>query len=275
MKRGIFTTADGVRLIFYVHGQGMPVLWQHGLGADHLQPTAVFPSIAGVQRITLMCRGHDESELGDPARLSIASFADDALALLEHLQIGTAIVGGISLGAAIALRLAVHRPSRVNALILGRPAWVDAPSPDTQGAYVMVADHLERLGAQRGLQQFCASEKYQDILACSPDNARSLCGFFSRPRPETTVALLSRLPLDWPRITRRELAAILQPTLVIGNDQDDVHPLMYARELGNIIPSAKLEHITSKSVNPQQHQHEFAAALARFLTGHQYPARGS
>jgi len=265
MRRESFTTADGMRLIFYREGQGTPVLWQHGLGADHAQPAAVFPAIAGIQRITLMCRGHDESDLGDPSRLSIAQFADDALALLDHLQIERAIVGGISLGAAIALRLAVQHPSRINALILARPAWVDAPSLNTMDAYALAADCLERLGAKQGLQQFCSTERYRSVLACSPDNAQSLRGFFSRPRPDTTIALLSHIARDWPQVTCRELASIQIPALVIGNDHDHIHPLAYAQELKALIPSAQLAIITSKTVNPQHYQQEFSAALAAFL----------
>jgi len=143
---------------------------------------------------------------------------------------------------------------------------VNAPSPNTMNAYALAADYLERLGAQRGLQQFCTTECYRSILACSPDNAQSLRVFFSRPRPDTTIALLSRIAHDWPQITRRELASIQTPTLVIGNDQDHVHPLAYAQELGQIIPSAQLETITSKTVNPQHYQQEFSAVLAGFLT---------
>jgi hypothetical protein len=59
MTTGHFTTADGCRLEFHMQGQGRPVLWQHGLGAPADQPAAVFPHDAGLQRITLMCRGHD------------------------------------------------------------------------------------------------------------------------------------------------------------------------------------------------------------------------
>jgi pimeloyl-ACP methyl ester carboxylesterase len=120
---GIFITADGCRLAYDAAGDGSPVLWQHGLGADHNQPAEVFPSLPGICRITLECRGHGASELGDPGRLSIACFVMDALALLDHLEIDQAVVGGISLGAAIALRMAALYPSRISGLILGRPAW--------------------------------------------------------------------------------------------------------------------------------------------------------
>ena len=114
MSISSFVTGDGCRLAYETAGEGSPVLWQHGLGADRKQPAEVFPSIAVVRRITLECRGHGDSSLCDPERLSIAGFAEDALALLDHLHIAKAVVGGISLGAAIALRLAAFHPDRVS-----------------------------------------------------------------------------------------------------------------------------------------------------------------
>ncbi|MDX8531305.1 alpha/beta hydrolase [Mesorhizobium sp. VK25A] len=265
MTAGTFTTADGCALTFDVAGKGRPVLWQHGLGAPLDQPVEVFPDMAGLQRITLMCRGHGASALGDPARLSIAQFADDALALLDHLGVEQAAVGGISLGAAIALRLASLDAARVAKLMLARPAWVDGPSVARQHGYHVAAQYLEQYGADEGAERFLASPEFLEVLAASPDNAASLIGFFKRSRPGTTIALLSRIPLDWPGISRAQIATIRQPALVIGNDQDYVHPLAYARELAGLIPGARLTEITSKTIDRVAYVAEFRDALAGFL----------
>jgi len=105
----------------------MPVVWQHGLGADRSQPAEVFPHSPAVGRITLECRGHGASALGDPEKLAMATFAEDVVALLDHLDIARAVVGGISLGAAVALRVAASHADRVAALILARPACSPRP----------------------------------------------------------------------------------------------------------------------------------------------------
>jgi len=42
MTTGAFRTEDGCLLSYEDSGQGMPVLWQHGLGADRNQPAEVF-----------------------------------------------------------------------------------------------------------------------------------------------------------------------------------------------------------------------------------------
>ena len=105
------------------------------------------------------------------------------------------------------------------------------------------------------------------VCLISPDNAASLIGFFRRPRPDTTIALLSRIPLDWPGVSRARIEAIRQPALVIGNDQDYVHPLAYARELAGLVPGARLAEITSKTIDRAAYVAEFRNALAGFLPG--------
>ena len=266
LREGVFTTADGCRLAFEDVGSGPVVLWQHGLGAARSQPAEAFPPDLPWRRITLECRGHGGSDLGDPEHLSMATFADDAIALLDHLGVERAVVGGISLGAGVGLRLAALHPHRVRGLILARPAWLDGPSLATQAAYREVAEAIRVHGVEEGARRFEQSLNLARIEREAPDNAVSLRGFFSRARPETTVALLSRIPLSWPGITPAAMGALVVPTLVIGNDRDDAHPLAYARQLAQWIPGAQLRQITSKSTDRAAYVREFRHALADFLT---------
>jgi len=249
-----FQTPDGCRLAYDIAGQGPAVLWQHGLGATAAQPAEVFPE--GFTRITLLCRGHEGSDLGDPARLSIAQFGQDVLALMDHLGLQSVAMGGISLGAAISLRLAVTQPLRVKALILARPAWVDHPAPETMQSYVEVARQLARHG-EIGRALFQSGKIYRDLSIASPDNAASLVTFFTRPRPETTLALLQRIPLDGPGVTL--------PTLVLTTGQDYVHPAAYGQDLAALIPHAILTDLPAKGRDKPAHVAAFRTALAQFL----------
>ena len=129
------------------------MLWQHGLGATQAQAAEVFPESSRFRRITMECRGHGDSELGAPAGLSIPQFADDAIGLLDHLGVRRAVVGGISLGAAIALRLAVHHLERVSELIIARPAWINEAAPERLRIYLDVAELLAQYGPERGLER--------------------------------------------------------------------------------------------------------------------------
>lgn len=265
MTAGVFATADGCRLAFADEGEGMPVLWQHGLGADRGQPAEVFPDLPGARRITLECRGHGASELGDPDQLSIAQFAEDAVALLNHLGIERAVVGGISLGAAIALRIAATRPERARRLILARPAWVDMAGPGHMRVYLEVAEAIAAYGAKAGARIFEGSARLAEIEAVSPDNAASMRWFFTRATPETTMALLSRIPLDGPGVSRERIAALTPPTLVVANGEDYVHSLATGRALAALIPGAEYREITSKTVDRDRYVAEFRAVIAGFL----------
>jgi pimeloyl-ACP methyl ester carboxylesterase len=265
MTDAAFVAADGVRLAYEHVGDGPPVLWQHGLGADRSQPAEVFPAGQGWSRITFECRGHGASELGGADRISIATFAQDALGLLDHLGIARAAVGGISLGAAVALRLAFLRPERVTGLVLARPAWLDRPAPETLRIYAEIADLIAEHGTAGGAERAAALPELAAVAAVSPDNAQSLMSFFRRPDPRSTVALLSRIPRDGPGLDRAALAALSAPTLVVANDQDYVHPLATARALAGLIPGARLAEITSKTIDRAAYVTEFRAALASFL----------
>ena len=66
MTRGSFKTRDGCLVSYVDEGDGMPVLWQHGLGATQAQVAEVFPESSQFRRITMECRGHADSELGAP-----------------------------------------------------------------------------------------------------------------------------------------------------------------------------------------------------------------
>jgi pimeloyl-ACP methyl ester carboxylesterase len=60
---------------------------------------------------------------------------------MDYLRLPQAIVGGISMGAAVALNFTLRFPERVLGLILSRPAWLDGPLPSNVRIY---AEHLNR-----------------------------------------------------------------------------------------------------------------------------------
>ncbi|MDR5826201.1 alpha/beta hydrolase [Caballeronia sp. LZ043] len=265
MSEGFFITSDGCRLAYVDEGKGLPVFWQHGLGADRKQPAEVFPSIPGIRRITLECRGHGASELGDSSAISIEQFSSDLIALCDHLSIKRAAIGGISLGAAVALRIAVLHPGRVSALILARPAWVSEDAPPQLRIYNDVSVLLETYGIEEGSRRFGRSELLQEIEVTSPDNANSLRSFFARPNTKSTIQLLSRIPLQGPGVGRQSISHLVVPTLIIACGEDFVHPISTALALKELISGANFQQITSKTVNRDRYVSEFESVIKQFV----------
>jgi pimeloyl-ACP methyl ester carboxylesterase len=250
-------------LSFVDRGTGPAVVFQHGLGGNAAQVAEVFPDADGLwRRLTLECRGQGASPPDPQNRYAIRTFAEDVLRLADERQVERFVAGGISMGAAIALHLAVHHPGRVTALILARPAWLFAPAPANMAPFAEVA---RLLGTPDGLARFDAGETAVTLAREAPANLSSLRGFFTRANPEATAALLGAIATDGPGVTQAQAAALALPTLVIGHGRDLVHPLAYAEGLAATIPGAQLVEITPKATDGARHAAEFRSALRRWL----------
>jgi pimeloyl-ACP methyl ester carboxylesterase len=261
-----FVERDSVRLAVEEVGEGRPVVFQHGLGGNAGQVAEVFPREPAVRRITLECRGQGLSEPGPPAQLRIGTFSADVAFLAEHLRLGRAIFGGISLGAAIALRLAVNRPDLVGGLILARPAWLFDLAPENMRPYAQVGELLERHDPKTARVRFRKSATARRLAREAPDNLASLNGFFDHPQPKMLGALLRAIAADGPCVSAALVRSMIRvPTLVIGHGEDLAHPWEYAEALAATIPDARLVRITSKAVDRGRYVAEFKAAVAAFL----------
>ena len=243
----------------------IPIVFQHGLCGDAQQTAEAFPDEPGFRRMTLECRGHGAAEPGDPAELSIATFTDDVIALIEAEEIAPCVVGGISMGAAISLRLAATHPDLVRGLVLARPAWVVEAAPDNLAAPAQVGALLSRHDPETARALFEQSPTATGLAANAPDNLASLRGFFTREPITVTAALLTRISADGPCITEAQVAGISVPTLILANQRDAIHPMSHAARLADLIPHAKFVELTPKADDRERHLAEFREAFAAFL----------
>ncbi|WP_413990311.1 alpha/beta fold hydrolase [Labrys okinawensis] len=261
-----FFDRNGLRLAVFTHGSGTPMVFQHGLCGDAGQTADVFPFDLPARCLTLECRGHGASEAGDTTRFSIATFADDIAAWVESLHLGPVVLGGISMGAAISLRLAVTRPELVRALVLARPAWIAEAAPPNMEANAVVGDLLAGYSPEEARAKFDASEIARDLEERAPDNLASLRGFFTRRPQAVTSALLTRISADGPGVSREQIASLKLPTLVVGTDVDAIHPIGHAEALAAMIPGARFLRITPKALDKARYTQDFRTALAQFLS---------
>ena len=216
--------------------------------------------------IALDCRAHGQTvPAGDDSKISIAAFADDLAALLDQLCIPSAVVGGISMGAAVALDFTLRFRDRVRGLVLSRPAWLDQPFPADRNTFLKIAKLIRQHGALRGADLFKQTNDYQKCLRESPDAADSLLSQFSQPRAEETVIRLERIPLHIPTHKREEWASITVPTLVLANRQDPIHPYEFGETLARMIPGAEFRELTSKSVSVEAHTADVQRHIEGFL----------
>jgi pimeloyl-ACP methyl ester carboxylesterase len=260
---------DGVSLWGRDVGQGPAVVFQHGLTASEAQTAALFPDEGagvGVRRLTLDCRGHGRSGQGAVAGLSIDAFARDVLAFADRQGVGCFVAGGLSMGAALALRLAHLVPERVTGLVLVRPAWAWQAAPANMAPFTELARWLRQPDPAEARRGFDASPTAEHLRREAPDNLASLHRLFDAPDRLATADLIGAIARDGPGLESGDLQRLRVPTLVIGHGVDAVHPLATAALLADRIPGARLQHITPKAADLSAHLAELRQALQDFLT---------
>jgi pimeloyl-ACP methyl ester carboxylesterase len=241
---------------------GHPIYFQHGLCGSAAQTIESFPEDPRFRLHTLECRGHGASAAGDINAFSINTFAND---VAESVEAGPVILGGISMGAAIALNLAVHKPHLVKALVLARPAWAIDNAPANMRPNAEVGELLSSHTPEVAKTKFLASPTAQHLAKTAPDNLASLLTFFTREPIAVTSALLTKISADGPGVTEEQVRALSIPTLIIATEQDAIHPMAHALKLHALIPHSRLVKITPKGFDKAAYITEFRQTLLHFF----------
>jgi pimeloyl-ACP methyl ester carboxylesterase len=227
----------GHRISYDVHGTGDRVLvLVHGLLMNRRMYDTLAPEIAsrGHRVVTIDLLGHGRSDrLADRQIYSMTAFADQVLALLDHLELEAPVVGGTSLGANVGLEFAAHHPQRAGALFIEMPVLEDA----LLGAALIFTPVL--LGLRFG------SPLLKGVAALTRRIPRSnylvdIGLDWIRQDPEPSRAVLEGILYGRTAPTAEERRALKHPALVIGHPNDPLHPFSDADMLVDEMANARL-----------------------------------
>ena len=111
---------NGVNIHYEDHGAGPAVLLSHGYSATSQMWKGQVDALTDRYRvITWDMRGHGETDSPeDQGEYSEAKTVDDMAAILRHLGLETAVIGGLSLGGYMSLAFNVAHPDMIRALML-------------------------------------------------------------------------------------------------------------------------------------------------------------
>lgn len=120
-------TRPDIALHYEIDGSGPPLMLIAGTASDSASWGGLVAPLA--QRFTVIRPDNRSTGRTTPqdAALSLDHWADDALALIEHLDLGPTSVVGHSLGGTIALAMAARAPAQVMRLALLASAPVHLP----------------------------------------------------------------------------------------------------------------------------------------------------
>src|SRR2546426_4145357 len=117
-----FAEIKGVRMRYFLGGEGPPLILVHGLGGAAANWTELVPLLIGRHRVLVPdLPGHGGST-ALPAVAGLEPFADRVTLVAEREGMLPAPVVGHSLGGMIVLRLALRRPDDVQAIVLAGAA---------------------------------------------------------------------------------------------------------------------------------------------------------
>ncbi|WP_234388599.1 alpha/beta fold hydrolase [Streptomyces sp. AS58] len=119
MRDFVYLGSDGCELHATALGHGPGLILLHGGGPDRYSLLPLARRLAdGLTVILPDVRGYGRSVCTDPTRHTWAQYAKDVDALLDHLGLYRAALGGTGLGGTITLRAAATRPDRVRAALV-------------------------------------------------------------------------------------------------------------------------------------------------------------
>jgi len=208
---------NGVQIYFEVHGNGEPLVLQHGFSGSSQDWSSSIPAFPNLQVIVPDLRGHGRSnQLSHPFRHSDA--ATDIIALLDHLGVGVFKGIGISGGGNVLLHMATRQPERVKAMVL-----VSATSyfPEQARAIMRTfADNVTEPQREYWRSRHRGGDaQIESILASTAAFADSY---------------------DDMNITPPYLATIQARTLIVQGDRDPLYPVEISVEMAKAIPRSSL-----------------------------------
>jgi len=214
-----------------VSGQGIPMIFLHGLGSDSRDSRRDLGELPGFRVALPDQRGHGASRpLPEPREFGLDSMVGDLRAMLAALGWPGAVIAGGSMGAAVALRHVLTGPGECPALVLVAPAIGPEP-PAAAAQLAAVADRIDAVG----IRQVVAEIRGQS--AGEPDG---LDGWL-RQDSAALAAGMRAVPSWRPFASMDDLAAITLPVALVGIRGDPLHPVELAARMHARLPTSCLE----------------------------------
>jgi pimeloyl-ACP methyl ester carboxylesterase len=245
---GALHKVDDARLHLVAMGAGADVLCLHGASANHREFAHIAEAHGDEFRFLLLDRpGHGHSS---PARdlHMLARQAKLAAGVLAQASQGPAIVLAHSLGAAVALRLALDFPQRVRALVLIAPACMPYPGDNAWHAK-LAATPVAGVAFSHLIVPLAAPLMAGRAIANTFAPATAPAGYEQRAgvpmqfrggqfraNARAIVATNGEFAAQAPRY-----GEIAQPAIIIAPDKDRVvSPKRHALALSEAMPGAEL-----------------------------------
>ena len=254
----------GGDIAYETRGAGPALLFLHafplGLGMWEPQVSAFASSH---QVIRFDARGFGGSPPGD-GLLTMERIADDAVGLLDHLDVSRAIVCGLSMGGYAAFALVRRHADRLKALVLA-DTRAGADSDAARAARAAQADKVRKEGSASIADAVLPKLVGETTHAQRPELVARLKETIAANPPRGIADALAGLAAR--ADSTSTLREVRVPTLVVCGAEDVLTPLSESEALVRGIAGSKLEVIPAAGhLSSMENPDQFNAVLRRFLT---------
>ncbi len=218
--------ANGINIHFEIQGSGEPLILIPFLGADNGCYAFQLPEYSrNFKCYTIDPRGAGMSDKPEGA-YTIELMADDVASFMDEMNMDTAHVAGVSMGAGIALQLAVKHPDKIKSLSL-HGGWVETDQhlASLVNSWKIAAGSLGNVLDAMVVSVFplCLSP---ELYKSNPEYIRSLYEFMV-DRPEQPVhGFLSQCDAVLSHDCTEELEYVTAPTCITFGERDLITPPM-------------------------------------------------
>jgi pimeloyl-ACP methyl ester carboxylesterase len=251
--------ASSELLYFNERGSGPPLLLVHGAMFTGEMYEPVIAHLATRHRVIVPdLRGHGRSR-GLPPPYTVARIASDLPRLLDHLGIDSTAVLGYSQGGAIAQQLVLDYPRRCDRLVLACTYTCNTATvrEKLEGYLSMLLINV------LGMRRFAKFVVSQAMKQLDRERAEWVVGVIADQDPKSMMSALKGLiAFD----SRRRLAEIRCPTLVVAGSNDQAVPIHHAKMLHAGITGSRLVTIAGADhALIWTHTDEFMRVMDEFL----------
>lgn len=212
--------------------------------------------------ITPDLRGHGES-IVTPGAATMESMARDVADLLDHLKIGRATIGGLSMGGYVALAFYRLFSSRVRALVLA-DTRAQGDTEENKKTRAKLAEQARSEGMEGIADGMLPKLFAPETVAQRPEIVKRVREMMVQTPPEGAAAALAGMAERQDQ--RPFLSRIVVPTLIIVGRQDAITPLEDSEGMHNAIVGSQLKVIEGAGhVSNLERPEEFNEALSKFL----------
>jgi len=200
-----YAAVNGLQMYYEIHGTGQPLVLLHGaFSAIGTSFDAVLPELAKTRQVIgLELQGHGRTaDIDRP--LTIEQMADDTAAALRQLGIEQADFFGYSMGASVAMHVAIRHPEVVRKLVLAAVTY------NMSGVHPGLMDGLGQMQPEM-MHGSAWHEEYMRIAPHPEDFAR-------------LFAKKTQMDRQIKDVPAELFQAIKAPTLIVIGDSDLVRP---------------------------------------------------